>query len=555
MLLAAVAAVLWGLSQAWSQAWTCDDAYISFRYAENLSQGLGLVYNAGERVEGYTNFLWTVLVAAGMGMGLDPLQLGHWLGLGFYAGSIALLWRAAGKFWPLAAVGWALHWHAQSFATCGLETAMFTFLVTAMLVTLLRAAHARQYLLCGLLGVLATMTRPDGAIFCFAAGGMVLWQAWRQGRWQLLLYFVLPTLVLYLPYFCIKWSYYGYPFPNTFYAKSASRAYAEQGWFYVFLYFRCYYVLLLGLGLALAFCMQAKSRRAVAVLLFTLPYLAYVIYVGGDFMFSRFLLPVTPALFLGLQLLLPKLRLPWQAGTYAFLVCLAVLAYWYPQELSQPQGLRGVVEERLFYPPERTMVRRSMASALHSHTRGTDTRVMIGAGQADLAFFGKFPVVIERNGLTDEFIAHYPMPERGRVGHERASLVPEHYFFRRGVNFAFSLEPGPHAVSSDVLGEQRRVWFKWVGIEDHPLYEKIKGTDKEWIKASLVTYRKELMAELQARGGVRFSNFEAYLDAYIAGLGEKSKQQVAADLTVFTDYYFKHNEDAQRWQTLKDHLR
>ncbi len=42
---------------AWSNRFIQDDAFISFRYAENLVQGKGLVYNEGERVEGYTNFL------------------------------------------------------------------------------------------------------------------------------------------------------------------------------------------------------------------------------------------------------------------------------------------------------------------------------------------------------------------------------------------------------------------------------------------------------------------------------------------------------------------
>ena len=49
-----------------------DDAFISFRYAQNFLQGHGLVYNPGERVEGYTNFLWVLLVALGMVAGADP---------------------------------------------------------------------------------------------------------------------------------------------------------------------------------------------------------------------------------------------------------------------------------------------------------------------------------------------------------------------------------------------------------------------------------------------------------------------------------------------------
>ena len=35
-----------------------DDAYITFRYSRNLAEGLGPVWNAGDPVEGYTNFLW-----------------------------------------------------------------------------------------------------------------------------------------------------------------------------------------------------------------------------------------------------------------------------------------------------------------------------------------------------------------------------------------------------------------------------------------------------------------------------------------------------------------
>ena len=57
------AIVLVGVGQAARLAWVCDDAFISFRYAANLVGGQGLVWNPGERVEGYTNFLWTFVLA------------------------------------------------------------------------------------------------------------------------------------------------------------------------------------------------------------------------------------------------------------------------------------------------------------------------------------------------------------------------------------------------------------------------------------------------------------------------------------------------------------
>src|SRR5215475_11087437 len=56
-----VAAALFALWRAIGLAWLSDDGFISFRYAANLVRGDGLVYNAGERVEGYTNLLWTLL--------------------------------------------------------------------------------------------------------------------------------------------------------------------------------------------------------------------------------------------------------------------------------------------------------------------------------------------------------------------------------------------------------------------------------------------------------------------------------------------------------------
>ncbi len=59
-----------------------DDAYISYRYAQNLVSGNGLVFNIGEYVEGYTNLLWTLLIAAGLLLSWSAEATSHWLGFG-----------------------------------------------------------------------------------------------------------------------------------------------------------------------------------------------------------------------------------------------------------------------------------------------------------------------------------------------------------------------------------------------------------------------------------------------------------------------------------------
>lgn len=64
-LLIVAGAVAW----AWSLLWASDDAFITFRYAEHFARGDGLVFNVGERVEGYTDFLWALIIAAAIALG------------------------------------------------------------------------------------------------------------------------------------------------------------------------------------------------------------------------------------------------------------------------------------------------------------------------------------------------------------------------------------------------------------------------------------------------------------------------------------------------------
>ena len=70
--------------ESWVVPAQTDDAFISYRYARNLVDGLGLVYNAGERVEGMTNLFWTLLVAAGLALGFEAKAVGHALGVARY---------------------------------------------------------------------------------------------------------------------------------------------------------------------------------------------------------------------------------------------------------------------------------------------------------------------------------------------------------------------------------------------------------------------------------------------------------------------------------------
>ena len=81
----------WLAAEAW---FLCDDAFISFRYVRNLIEGHGLVFNPGERVEGYTNFPWVLELAALWGaLGLRPEHAAPWLSVACTAATIGVvLW-------------------------------------------------------------------------------------------------------------------------------------------------------------------------------------------------------------------------------------------------------------------------------------------------------------------------------------------------------------------------------------------------------------------------------------------------------------------------------
>ena len=86
-----LALLAWLAAEAW---FLCDDAFISFRYVRNLIEGHGLVFNPGERVEGYTNFLWVLELAALWGaLGLRPEHAAPWLSVACTAATIGVvLW-------------------------------------------------------------------------------------------------------------------------------------------------------------------------------------------------------------------------------------------------------------------------------------------------------------------------------------------------------------------------------------------------------------------------------------------------------------------------------
>jgi hypothetical protein len=188
---------------------TVDDAFISFRYADNLASGHGLVFNPGERVEGYSNFLWCLLLTPFISLGADPVLAARGLGI---LSTIALLGGVV-RFAPRPDALPALVWLAPGltasspvlavWATGGLEAPLFAALVVwsvGLAVEGLRRGELARA--SALLAATAALTRPDGLGVFLVLAVLLGWA--RRGQPGLL-----PELgrwcawfaAVYLPYF------------------------------------------------------------------------------------------------------------------------------------------------------------------------------------------------------------------------------------------------------------------------------------------------------------------------------------------------------------------
>ena len=241
----------WLASVSW---FLTDDAFISFRYARNLLEGHGLVFNVGERVEGYSNFLWTVELAAIWGvLGVRPEYAAPWLSVAFTVGTVAvLLWWALRtpalpyrRLTAWMAVG--LVCSSATFAVWtsggGLETRQFTFFIVLAVVGLALHRRNRWGLLTASLSLAAAaLTRPEGpliAAICvawFAIQSMAdagrLRPDWRSIDWHSMAYLIAPCAIIISAHFLFRYAYYGEWLPNTYYAKFV-RPWYEMGYRYL----------------------------------------------------------------------------------------------------------------------------------------------------------------------------------------------------------------------------------------------------------------------------------------------------------------------------------
>lgn len=307
-----------------------DDSFISYRYAENLTAGNGLVFNPGERLEGYSNFLWVVLLAAFKSLGVPLVTASKILGVALSIGSVLILFILSRRltdrrgafilssvFLSATDIGF-IRW-----SVAGMETQLMTFLFLAAVVFFLNEMEKGSALPASafLLG-LCSLTRPEAPLLFLAALAFRVWRVRREwsGRdtaW------VLAYAAIFVPYLVFRVSYYGALFPNSYYAKTGGGLkqvivglrYANQ-----FFSANGGYLLLPLLSIPLIL----RRTKLYSLYPFLIAYVFFIVYVGGDHMYDfRFFVPVLPIIFIlaqeGLSELVRLLK-RWEGPALAVLV-------------------------------------------------------------------------------------------------------------------------------------------------------------------------------------------------------------------------------------------
>lgn len=197
---------------------TVDDSFISYRYGKNLIEyGIwNFNLDPNDKVEGYTNFIYAALSIIPHLLRIDPINFFKFI-------SLLILFRFV----------WLIKIYSEDKLTyylcllfvfvnpvfivhlfSGLETPLFAlFLLEALLSVIYYQSSSTPKLYT--LFLLLPLTRPEGLIFSTVLFFLYITKKKSLPNFQ----YLIATISVGIIYFIWRFTYFGYLFPNTYYAK------------------------------------------------------------------------------------------------------------------------------------------------------------------------------------------------------------------------------------------------------------------------------------------------------------------------------------------------
>lgn len=435
-------------------AWVSEDAYITFRTIDNLLDGYGLRWNVAERVQTFTHPLWMMLVTLVVAVTREFFFSVSLLSVLLSTLGVWLLVTRIARSSAGAVIGVVILLLSRAFvdySTSGLENPLTHLLLVVQLWLYLRIVEQdapvrrRDVLLLSVLAGLGMLNRLDTALIFLPP---VVHLALRLPRWRWRLQAAGVCFAPVALWLLFSLVYYGFPWPNTAYAKLNTGIHpselVEQGFYYLLNSLSWDPVTLLVIG-AVAIGGLLSVRRQVhraVVAVGILLYLYYVVRIGGDFMSGRFL----AAPLLAATVLLLRWR-PFSLREGVLLVAPVVALGLSSGQIPLKSSDRckndqidskGIADERGFYFPKSGLLKADRSTRLPKHTncetgRGIRRSGRLLAVEDNIGFmaFCAGPDVhfIDRYALGDVLLARLPVETvkgKWRIGHF-ARVLPEGY--------------------------------------------------------------------------------------------------------------------------------
>jgi arabinofuranosyltransferase len=428
-------------------AWLSDDAYITFRTVDNVVNGYGLRWNVAERVQSYTHPLWMLLVIAPYALTREAFFTPIFLQMALALATVALIaWRLAIDRVSacLALLILVCSKAFVEYSTSGLENPLTHLLLVAFFIVYWRKADRRSEIALWFVTSLLLLTRLDAGVLVLPA----LLARKVDRRMQLRSAVIGLTPIIGWTLFSIV--YYGFPFPNTAYAKLQTGIpagiLARQGlWYFADGLKQDPNTLLATIAVSIA-ALVYHRRESWPIVAGIALYCLYIVRIGGDFMTGRFLTaPLLCALALFVHLKWKRLDRVAMPLAVAFLA-IGLFATTRPPLTSTNEtfilsgadgmGFSGVADERAFYYRYTGLLRWTREVPLPHNQMEREGREARAAGakvavQGSVGLFGYFAGpgvhVIDHMALADPLLAREPSQPDWRIGHFPRA-IPEGYF-------------------------------------------------------------------------------------------------------------------------------
>lgn len=345
-------------------AWLSDDIFITFRTILNWLHGAGPVFNIGERVQAYTHPLWFLLLSGGTWLFGNIFYVTFGLSIILAVGTLWLLLKYYALDTPkilLLAIILCCSKAFIDYSTSGLENVLAYFLLTLIILSVNQIPkNIYQLSLFTLLASLLFLTRAD---LILLIAPLIIYICWQIRTPHIVIIGLLLGSLPAVAWLGFSTFYYGFPFPNTAYAKLGAgiptfELVLQGGYYFLDSLDRdpiTLLTILFSLGISFFYASHKLKTLAIGIMF----YLLYILFIGGDFMSGRFFaVPLLVATILLIQF-------PSSLFTQTFLAVFLLIGFspLFASNLfsnsnykNQSVNAKGVADERAYYFQERGLI-------------------------------------------------------------------------------------------------------------------------------------------------------------------------------------------------------